>query len=71
MKVIIKNNAKCFQDFRFFRWIDDSNLVFDAEWVNSNNPHWNCIRSGFGASGEYGNGSIFVYEKDGVIIQNN
>lgn len=43
-------------------------LIFDAEWKGR---HWDCRRKGYGVGSkpeEYGNGSIFVIDEDGVEI---
>jgi hypothetical protein len=50
---------------------DDPNMIFDVEWKGS---YWNCKADGFGMLrcngevGEYGNGSIFVFDRDGVEL---
>ena len=54
---------------------DDPDMVFDVEW---NGHHWDCKADGFGYlrsrgdDGEYGNGSIFVADRDGVeLVESN
>ena len=72
--VKIKVGALISQDFRVLRWPEcfppgdeqlNPNLVFYAKW---NGRWWDCIRSGYGIIGDYGSGSIFVHEKNGVIF---
>lgn len=48
----------------------DENMIFDVtEW---NGKWWDCAADGFGYGiertnpGEYGNGSVFVFDEDGV-----
>lgn len=82
-KVRIKKGSPIFHDFAFGKWpackppsdeYDNGayeyitkfpDAFFDAEWTGK---YWNCIRDGYGSKNNYGNGSIFVYEKDGVEI---
>ena len=74
MKVMIQRGALISQDFAVMHWPDctwpdgqteDPDLMFDAEWKGR---WWECSRPGFGERGGwYGNGSIFVHAKDGVI----
>lgn len=47
--------------------------LFIAKWCKD--EYWDCIREGYGAGtsssviqGEYGNGSIFVYDRDSVEV---
>jgi hypothetical protein len=45
----------------------DKDMEFECEW---NGSFWECIADGYGMFGdarEYGNGSIFVHDKEGVI----
>jgi hypothetical protein len=34
--------------------------IFECEW-NSQGNRWDCVRDGYGKSGNYGNGSISVF----------
>ena len=49
----------------------DSDMAFDAEW---NGHWWDCRADGFGRRtwlgepGGYGNGSIFVHNREGVTV---
>lgn len=78
MKVRIKTGTLISQDHAIGRWPAsrngddvDENMEFDAEW---NGSRWDCRadgvgrRSWLGETGGYGNGSIFVHDKDGVEI---
>ena len=71
MRVRIKPGAFIGQDFGYFNWPDCKSPAkvdyeFDATW-NEKDKFWDCIRPGFGEiKGDYGNGSIFVFDKDGV-----
>ena len=55
------------------------NAVFEGEWLDRDalfddegmdreerRGYWNCIRPGYGEIGQYGNGSIFVYDFNSV-----
>ena len=77
MKVKIKKGAMISQDFRVRSWPNcfppdggkeaDVNLVFEATW--SKYGWWNCVRPGYGElRGWYGSGSIFVHDKNGVVL---
>ena len=84
LKGRIKIGAKIHQDRHFLTWPDclppkkkpvvDPEMVFYVTWVRSGNGgHWDCVAPGYGQlgtgnSGDYGNGSIFVYDKDGVEL---
>lgn len=80
MKAKIKIGASISQDFGYGKWPQckpvkgqtvDPDTVFDAKW-NASGKYWDCRADGFGAmesngiKGTYGNGSIFVFEKNGV-----
>jgi len=46
----------------------DPDMVFEVEWTGR---YWDCKADGYGMhgeSGEYGNGSIFVNNRDGVEL---
>jgi len=49
----------------------DPDMVFEVEWTGR---HWDCKADGYGMlrsrgeGGEYGNGSIFVSDPDGVEL---
>jgi len=49
----------------------DTDMVFDVEWSGRS---WACKANGYGMlrsrgeDGEYGNGSIFVLDRDGVEL---
>lgn len=72
----IKVGALISQDHGVGRWPAqrsgkpiDQDKVFEMEWKGS---YWNCTANGYGfyaSRGEYGNGSIFVHDKDGVILE--
>lgn len=44
----------------------DPEMLFDMTWTGM---FWDCVADGYGIHepGKYGNGSIFVHDKDGVI----
>lgn len=42
-----------------------SDAVFDVAW---NGRHWVCEREGYGKSNNYGSGSIFVLDNNGVNL---
>lgn len=81
MQVRIKIGTGIFQDHAFGKWPDCKppqseyegeeydqttkfpDAEFAAEWKGN---YWDCKRSGYGGE-PYGNGSIFVHNKDGVI----
>ena len=75
MRVKIKPGAFIGHDFGYFNWPDckppnskpaNVDYEFDAVW-NDKAGFWECMRPGYGEiNGEYGNGSIFVFSKDGV-----
>lgn len=51
-------------DYRFETKFPDA--VFECEW---NGKYWECVRNGYGslkASESYGNGSIFVFDYNGI-----
>lgn len=77
----IKVGAFITQDFGGRRWPAtksgadvDPDMEFDCEWKGS---FWDCRADGYGMlrsrgeAGEYGNGSIFVHEREGVIASSN
>jgi hypothetical protein len=77
MRGRIKVGALITQDFATGRWPaarigtdTDPDIEFECEWKGS---FWECIADGYGMlrscgdAGEYGNGSIFVHDVDGVI----
>ena len=69
----IKEGAIISQDFSVDKWPAqasgepiDKNKVFEIEWHDS---FWTCKADGYGLQepkGRYGNGSIFVHDKNGV-----
>lgn len=71
----IKIGAIVSQDHGIGRWPatrsgDNVNpeMIFEVEWRGS---FWDCRADGYGfhaPRGQYGNGSIFVHDKDGVIF---
>jgi len=72
IRVKIRCGAHIGQDFGHFNWPDckppkgeqaKADYKFDAEWTGS---WWNCVRPGYGGKNDYGNGSIFVFDKNGV-----
>ena len=84
LKGRIKVGTKILQDKRFLTWPDclpprknpdvDPEMVFYVIWVSSGNGgHWDCVAPGYGQLGtgntdNYGNGSIYVYDKEGVEL---
>ncbi len=77
----IKEGAFITQDFGSGRWPAtksgadvDPDMEFECEWKGS---FWDCRADGYGMlrsrgeAGEYGNGSIFVHECEGVIASSN
>ena len=84
LKGRIKIGAKIYQDKRFLTWPDclpprknrvvDPEMVFFVTWVSSGNGgYWDCVAPGYGQLGtgdtdNYGNGSIYVYDKEGVEL---
>ena len=75
-RVRIKSGSLVSQDHGIGRWPAtragdpiDPGMEFDAEW---NFNHWECRADGYGRrswkgeEGGYGNGSIFVHDRDGV-----
>lgn len=74
-KFRIKAGAKISRDFFYTRWPDlhvghgkyektDENLIFDC--VYNKNGFWDCSAPGFGKKGDYGAGSIFVFDKNDI-----
>ena len=86
LKGRIKIGAKIYQDKHFLTWPDclpprknpvvDPEMVFFVTWRSSGNGgYWDCVAPGYGQlgtgdSGNYGNGSIFVHDKEGVELVN-
>jgi hypothetical protein len=78
MRGRIKVGALITQDFATGRWPAKSggsdtvpDIEFDCKW---NGSFWECIADGYGMlgyAGEYGNGSVFVHDIDGVIASSN
>jgi hypothetical protein len=81
LKGRIKVGTKIHQDRHFLTWPDclpaknsdlvNPNMVFDLHWEKtSGGGYWNCTAPGFGVleNNQYGNGGIFVHDKDGVEI---
>ena len=84
LKGRIKIGAKIHQDRHFLTWPDclpsrknptvDPDMVFYVTWVSSGNGgYWDCVAPGYGQlgtgdTGDYGNGSIFVHDKEGVEL---
>jgi len=75
MKGRIKRGSAIFQDSWFGNWPYlkaskdnpnvDPNMIFDMEWKET---YWDCSAPGYGdKTGHYGNGSIFVRAKEGII----
>lgn len=77
----IKVGARITQDFGFGKWPAtrsgadvDPDMEFDCAWKGT---FWDCRADGYGMLrsrgevGEYGNGSIFVHEREGVIASSN
>lgn len=72
----IKVGALISQDRGIGRWPAqrsgepiDQDMVFEIEWRGT---FWDCRADGYGffsPRGDYGNGSIFVHDKDGVILE--
>jgi hypothetical protein len=51
----------------------DPDMLFDVRWIarNDGSGYWDCTAEGFGYQilpGAYGNGSIFVFDKENVEI---
>ena len=78
MKGKIKVGVAISQDHAIGKWPArcakddvDSDMIFDIEWKGN---FWECRadgvgrRSWLGEEGGYGNGSIFVHEKEGIEI---
>jgi hypothetical protein len=78
LRVRINTDALVSQDRSIGRWPAtasgakiDPDMEFDAEWTGR---WWDCRADGYGRrswkgeAGGYGNGSIFVYSRDGVTI---
>ena len=82
MKGIIKVGTGIMQDFHFGKWPNcfppkrhnnkvNEDMIFDVEWKGN---YWDCRADGYGCLssqgdiGDYGDGSIFVHDKDGVEI---
>ena len=84
LKGRIKIGAKIHQDKHFLTWPDclpprknpvvDPEMVFFVTWVSSGNGgYWDCVAPGYGqlgtgVTGDYGNGSIFVHDKEGIEL---
>ena len=84
LKGRIKVGTKIHQDRHFVTWPDclpprknpvvDPEMVFYVTWVSSGNGgYWDCVAPGYGQLGtgntdNYGNGSIYVYDKEGVEL---
>ncbi len=84
LKGRIKIGTKILQDRHFVTWPDclppqknpvvDPEMVFYVTWVSSGNGgYWDCVAPGYGQLGtgntdNYGNGSIYVYDKEGVEL---
>jgi len=77
MRVKIKDGAFISHDFGYFNWPNcrppkeikaNIDYEFDAEWTGR---YWDCKRPGYGIINDcndaYGNGSIFVFNKEDVI----
>lgn len=77
-RVRIKTGATVSQDCKIGMWPAtasgddiDPDMEFDAEWRGS---WWDCRadgygrRSWYGERGGYGNGSIFVHDRNGVTL---
>lgn len=74
----IKYGAPVSQDFGYGHWPAtksgesvDTDMIFDVEWSGT---FWKCVAPGFGelSTGNYGNGSIYVSDIQGVdVIENN
>jgi hypothetical protein len=72
----IKVGALISQDHGVGRWPSQKNgepidpdKVFEMKWLGS---FWECRADGYGfhaPRGDYGNGSIFVHEKDGIVLE--
>jgi hypothetical protein len=78
MKARIKVGALISQDFASGHWPAtrsgddvDPDMKFSVEWKGT---YWDCKAPGYGymrsrgEQGDYGNGSIFVHEKDGIVM---
>jgi hypothetical protein len=83
MKGRINIGAGVSHDFSYGKWpfckapkshgggyeAQDPDMIFDVEWRGS---YWDCRCDGYGRTakglGDYGNGSIFVREKEGVTL---
>ena len=84
LKGRIKIGTKIHQDRHFVSWPDclpprknpivDPDMVFYVTWVSSGNGgYWDCVAPGYGQLGtgntdNYGNGSIYVHDKEGVEL---
>lgn len=74
VRVRIKPGTIISQDMRSMKWPVclaprgrkiDPGMIFDATW---NGNYWDCVAPGYGMRGDYGNGSIFVSDIDGVEL---
>lgn len=74
IKARIKRGAPVYQDFGFGEWpackppgggteASDPDMEFEC---TRERDGWNCTAPGFGQRGDYGNGSIFVHDPDGI-----
>jgi hypothetical protein len=70
-RVQIRVNARVYQDFQFSHWPmvagrinADPETEFEAQ---RNGQDWKCVAKGYGASGDYGSGAVYVLDMDGVI----
>ena len=71
MKCKIKKGAKVFQDFRVFIYpeldtVVDLDTIFEVKILNG--TYYNCVAPGFGGRGNYGCGSIFLYNINDLEI---
>lgn len=74
MKGRIKIGASIFQDMGVGKWPScsapksnphpDPDMIFSMKWCGK---YWDCKARGFGEHPDYGNGSIFVHDINGVI----
>lgn len=62
--VIVKVGSTYGQDFSFNKWIDVHGTVFKIDQYIGDEGKFKLTAPGYGEKGNYGNGSIYVYEKD-------
>lgn len=67
--VRIKPKARFWQDFSIWEWPEDNHTIFEAYYLYGEPDQLNLTAPGFGDKDNYGNGSIFISDKNVMPVE--